>query len=70
MRMLYKYAQIEFIISQILKTFGAITGPNENQATAKCLIRIRSCNPNLLQKSRIGNFMINFSENRATLVSG
>ena len=70
MRMLYKYAQIEFIISQILKTFGAITGPNENQATAKCLIRIRSCNPNLLQKSRIGNFMIIFSENRAKLVSG
>ena len=37
MRMLYKYAQIEFIISQILKTFGAITGPNENQATTTAL---------------------------------
>ena len=70
MRMLYKYAQIEFTISQILKTFGAITGPNENQATAKCLIHIRSCDPNLLQKFRIGNFMVNFSENRSTLVSG
>jgi hypothetical protein len=69
MRMLCKYAQIKFIISQIFKHLGAVTWPNENQATAKCLIRIRYCGPNLLQKSRIGNFMIKFTENLTTLVS-